>query len=93
MMELQGEQDYRNKRKYIIDRFSPEFIEKYRNDMLFNLTIEWLLRDIDIYTILEHILSANAEMFEKWKNAVLLQPPPVHIYQVPIGYKLVKEAE
>ncbi len=84
-MPIEDEETYYLKRKQILDRFTPEFAQKYfNNSPVFQRVMEELIRNKNPYEIIETLIEGSKVLQDTFTEYIMREPPqPIHVYLPP----------
>lgn len=74
LTEITNERDYAIRKGKVLEKFTPEFFEKYMHNGLYRNVYEALIRDADPYEVIEMLIDINNEQFLKIKELINLIP-------------------
>lgn len=65
------EQELEKKRKEIIEKFNKQFIDNnFNTDPTTHKVIELLIRDVNPYTIIEHLITVNQDLIRGFDELI-----------------------
>lgn len=76
------QEEYEQKRREVLAKFNKQFIDNnYSTDPYTHKAVELLTRGVNPYEIIEHLVTANQELFKEFDKLVRNQPPaPIVLY-------------
>jgi hypothetical protein len=82
---LDDEESYYLKRKEILDKFTPEFAQKYwHTSPVFKRVMEELMRNKSPYDIIQILIDGQKELQDKFTEYIMKEPPqPIHVFLPP----------
>ena len=64
-VEIKDERDYAIRKGRVLERFTPEFFSRHKNNHLYRQVYEGLIRGIDPYEIIEKVIEINDELMQE----------------------------
>ncbi|MDI1306421.1 MAG: hypothetical protein PSX42_16465, partial [bacterium] len=79
------QEEYEKKRKETIAKFNKQFIDNnFRIDPYTTKAIELLIRGVNPYEIIEHLVTANQQLLNEYDKLIRNSPPaPIIIKKEP----------